>query len=95
MFSAFTFYKIPSRLQVYSGGKAPLEDVVNAVSLAKKRGLKHAYTGNVFADDSINTYCTECGALLVKRYELTATIQANLKNDGTCANCGCFNDFDL
>lgn len=75
--------------------KTPLEDVVNAVSLAKKRGLKHAYTGNVFADDSINTYCTECGALLVKRYGLTATIQANLKNDGTCANCGCFNDFDL
>ncbi len=75
--------------------KTPLADVVEAVKLAKSKGLKYVYTGNVFSDDSINSYCGECGALLVKRYGLNATIQPDLKEDGSCAKCGHNNDFDL
>ena len=75
--------------------KTPLEDVKHAVKIAKNKGLQHVYVGNVFADDNINTYCKHCGALLVRRYGLTATIQDNLNKDGSCAKCGISNDFEM
>lgn len=75
--------------------KTPLEDVKQAVYLAKKEGLKHPYTGNVFSDETINSYCINCGALLVKRFGLNATIQSDLNEDGCCKKCGTQNDFVL
>lgn len=75
--------------------KTPLSDVVKAVELARQNGIEHAYTGNVFADDSINTYCKHCGCLLVRRYGLTATPTEYLQTNGCCAKCGTFNDFDF
>lgn len=75
--------------------KTPLEDVVRATILAKENGIQHAYTGNVFSDDSINTYCKCCGELLVKRYGLTATPTKALRKDGSCSTCGTYNDFEL
>ena len=74
--------------------KTPLADVKHAVEMAKSAGLKHVYTGNVFADDSIDSHCIHCGALLVKRFGLNAVKQDNLKSDGTCRICGCQNDFE-
>lgn len=73
--------------------KTPLEDVKRAVKIAKEEGLEHVYVGNVFSDDDINSYCKHCGALLVRRYGLNATIQDSLNADGSCSECGTINDF--
>jgi len=75
--------------------RTPLSDVKRAVEMARKNGLQYVYVGNVFSDDSLNTYCKKCGELLVTRYGLNAIVQGGLKNDGTCVKCGTNNDFVL
>ncbi len=73
--------------------RTPLEDVRRARELAYKNGLKHVYVGNVFADNSINSYCINCGELLVERFGLTSRILDLLDQNGHCKNCGTDNHF--
>ncbi len=47
--------------------------------------LKHVYVGNLVGPDN-NTYCTECGALLIKRDAYYTEIIA--LDQGHCAGCG-------
>jgi pyruvate formate lyase activating enzyme len=75
--------------------KTPLEDVKRARELAMSAGLKHVYVGNVFEDESINSYCINCGELLVERFGLTSNIQKSLGNNGHCKRCGTDNHFVL
>lgn len=73
--------------------KTPLINVKRARELAYEMGLKHVYTGNVFADDSINSYCVNCGEKLVERFGLTSTILDTLDEKGHCKKCGADNHF--
>ncbi len=50
--------------------RTPLETVERAWRLAKERGIKHCYLGNVFNHHALNTYCPECKNLLVERIGL-------------------------
>lgn len=58
-----------------------------ARDIARRNGVRHAYTGNVFDPEGQTTRCTGCGAVLVGRdgYAITAW---GLAHDGACAACG-------
>lgn len=58
----------------------------NLVHIGKSMGLKYVYTGNIPGDDGENTYCPQCGELLIKRYGFD--ILENRIKDGKCPKCG-------
>ena len=63
----------------------PLETVLMCQALAKKNGLNYSYVGNVITDDASDTFCPECGALVIKRTGYLVDIIA-LDGD-RCASC--------
>jgi pyruvate formate lyase activating enzyme len=46
----------------------PLATIHMASEIGKEAGLKYVYSGNVPGDEGENTYCSNCGKLLIKRY---------------------------
>jgi len=64
----------------------PLDTLSEAFNLAKGKGLKYVYIGNVVHGDYDNTYCPSCGNLLIERYGFSSVIKG-LKRD-RCSNCG-------
>ncbi len=46
----------------------PIETIHLAAEIGKEAGLKYVYAGNVPGDTGENTYCSNCGKLLIKRY---------------------------
>ncbi|HEC94885.1 MAG TPA: AmmeMemoRadiSam system radical SAM enzyme [Thermoplasmatales archaeon] len=64
----------------------PIETLRNAYALAQEKGLKYVYLGNVPPGDYDNTFCPNCGTLLIERYGFSSEIRG-LK-DGRCSNCG-------
>lgn len=63
-----------------------LKSLLHIYELAKKEGIKYPYLGNVPHGDYENTYCPNCGNLLIERYGFTASIKG-LK-DKKCDKCG-------
>ncbi|MEA1913529.1 MAG: AmmeMemoRadiSam system radical SAM enzyme [candidate division WOR-3 bacterium] len=63
----------------------PIETLEQAYKIAKDSGMEYVYLGNVL-DSKNNTYCPNCGALLIKR-GIMETLQINLK-DSQCPECG-------
>lgn len=68
--------------------KTPIADVMAARNRALERGLKYAYIGNAFEGEGLNTYCPECGELLIERYGLCTYLKEALEIDGKCKKCG-------
>ena len=64
----------------------PFETLMKAFDLAKEKGLKFVYLGNVPHGDYENTYCPSCGNLLIERYGFNANIKG-LEKD-RCKKCG-------
>ena len=67
--------------------RTPPATLTRAREIARSKGLKHVYTGNVHDREGGSTWCPGCGTLLIERdwYELGAY---NL--DGNrCRACGC------
>ena len=46
----------------------PLSTIHMASAIGKDVGLKYVYSGNVPGDEGENTYCSNCGKQLIKRY---------------------------
>ncbi len=63
----------------------PIESIYAAVETAKKKGLKYVYAGNVA--EEANTFCPNCGRLLIERNGFSAII-SGLSEDGKCVFCG-------
>ncbi|MDT8305149.1 MAG: AmmeMemoRadiSam system radical SAM enzyme [Anaerolineae bacterium] len=65
----------------------PPQTLSRARRIARKNGVRYAYTGNVHDESGSSTYCHVCGERLIGRdwYELT---EWNLTGAGDCANCG-------
>ncbi|MCD6403406.1 MAG: AmmeMemoRadiSam system radical SAM enzyme, partial [Candidatus Aenigmarchaeota archaeon] len=63
----------------------PLTKLEKAYEVAKQIGMKYVYVGNVEGEKN-NTYCPNCGRLLIKRYWMQ-TLEFNIKN-GRCKFCG-------
>lgn len=64
----------------------PLITLRQHYELAKSMGLKYVYIGNVPGLDEQNTYCPNCGKLLVERNYLMTT-GMYLSADSTCPEC--------
>jgi pyruvate formate lyase activating enzyme len=67
--------------------RTPIERLVEARSIARDMGVRHVYLGNVFDSEFTDTACRSCGALLVSRYGLSATV-LDLDEHGHCTRCG-------
>jgi pyruvate formate lyase activating enzyme len=64
----------------------PVATLERAWSIGKEAGLWYVYLGNVPGHHLENTYCHECGELLIERYVFD--IIKNNMRDGTCPACG-------
>ena len=64
----------------------PVEALMRARELGKKAGLRYVYEGNVPGEGGENTYCYQCGELLIKRYGYE--ILENRLIAGNCQKCG-------
>ncbi|MDR3669565.1 MAG: AmmeMemoRadiSam system radical SAM enzyme [Holophaga sp.] len=65
----------------------PLATLLEARRIAMANGLRYVYVGNLGSPEGENTYCHQCGQLLIgrDRYALTGW---NLAEQGACARCG-------
>jgi len=65
----------------------PPATLTRARAIARRAGVRYAYTGNVHDAEGGSTWCHSCGALLIERdwYELGAW---GLTADGRCTACG-------
>ncbi|HAR49748.1 radical SAM protein [Smithella sp. SCADC] len=64
----------------------PVASLHRAVEIGKQAGLKYVYSGNVPGDEGENTYCFNCGNLLIERYGFRI-VRNNLKGN-KCNKCG-------
>ena len=73
----------------YKFDKPPtnIKTLEKAYEMAKKLGVLYPYIGNVPGHPYENTYCPECGEVLVKRYG-AMVIKYRLTADKKCPKCG-------
>lgn len=63
----------------------PLGSLEQAHSIAKTKGLHYPYIGNVYGHDAENTYCHNCGKLIIGRKGFQ--IIGNKLDKGKCPSC--------
>jgi pyruvate formate lyase activating enzyme len=63
----------------------PIETLKRAYEIAKKK-LLYVYVGNAQIENTSNTFCPQCGHLLVERTYFSARL-VGIK-DGRCSKCG-------
>lgn len=63
-----------------------IEQIKKAIEIGKGEGLNYVYGGNVPGSDFENTYCPECGNLLIERTGFSIS-RSKIKK-GHCTNCG-------
>ena len=63
----------------------PISKLETAYKVAKQEGLSFIYLGNVPNSGHGNTYCPECGTLLIERNGFLSQIKGLKKS--SCANC--------
>jgi len=61
----------------------PVETLTRAYDIGKNAGLRYVYLGNV--DKGNNTYCYECGKLLIERFAYS--IKTYRVKEGRCSVC--------
>lgn len=64
-----------------------IKQIKTAINIGKKSGLKYVYGGNISSGDYENTFCPECGRLLIERQGFSIT--KNIISNGRCGKCGC------
>jgi pyruvate formate lyase activating enzyme len=63
----------------------PVETLHRAREIGQKTGLRYVYEGNVPGEGGENTYCYECGALLIERFGFF--VRQNRIQDSRCPDC--------
>jgi pyruvate formate lyase activating enzyme len=73
----------------------PPETLSRARRIAREKGVRHAYTGNVHDSDGGSSFCHECGGLLIER-DWFRLGRYYLNEQGECMHCGtaCSGEFD-
>jgi pyruvate formate lyase activating enzyme len=66
-------------------GPTPVSKLENLRELAISKGLKYVYIGNVSGNEGEDTFCHNCGKLLIDR--LGYQIVTNKLSDGKCPYC--------
>ncbi len=69
----------------FNAPPTPLATLELAYRIGRRAGLDFVYIGNVNGI-GVNTFCPQCGALLVRRAALTL-LECRVTPDGTCPNC--------
>ncbi len=64
----------------------PADILRKAREIGREAGLRYVYTGNIPGDDGENTYCYQCGKLLIRRYGFQ--VIENVIVDAKCPQCG-------
>ncbi len=64
----------------------PMRTMQRALEIGKAAGLRYVYLGNVPGAKAENTYCYNCGKLLIER--MGHRIAANHIKDAKCPGCG-------
>lgn len=64
----------------------PIEVIHKAREIGLDCGLRYVYAGNVPGDVGENTYCYNCGGLLIKRYGFY--VEENRVKESRCPDCG-------
>jgi len=77
----FPTYKLPDL------PRTPIGTMEKAYEIAKKEGLKYVYLGNVHNHKLENSFCPECGTLIIERTIMGVT-KFLLKKDLKCPKCG-------
>ena len=65
----------------------PVETLENAWKMAKEAGIEYPYVGNVTGHQYENTFCPNCGTLLIDRSGYTV-VKNVITVDKKCPNCG-------
>lgn len=76
-FPAYKFHNPPTKI----------ETLEKAYETAKKAGVLYPYLGNVAGHKYENTYCPNCGEVLIKRYGCSVLKYA-VSKDKKCLRCG-------
>ncbi|NLN71778.1 MAG: AmmeMemoRadiSam system radical SAM enzyme [Thermoplasmatales archaeon] len=63
----------------------PQESLEKAMDIAEEAGLKHVYIGNIITDDGSDTFCPECGNVVIKRTGYLIDIVG--LNGDRCSSC--------
>jgi pyruvate formate lyase activating enzyme len=67
-------------------GRTPPATLVRARDLARQKGLRHVYVGNVPEPESQTTFCAQCGARLIERsWHFSRTVALE---GARCGKCG-------
>ncbi len=74
---AFPYYKLNDIVPTSE------DKLFEAKKIANECGMEYVYIGNLACDT--NTYCPECGEVLLKRNNYSTQV---LNNDKKCKNCG-------
>ncbi len=67
--------------------RTPVETLERAHSIAVEEGMRFVYVGNVAGHPYENTYCPECGTLLIDRSFMEVQ-EYNITPEKTCPKCG-------
>jgi len=70
--------------------RTPVSTLRRAREIGLKAGLKYVYEGNVPGEGGENTYCPNCGELLIERFGFSLTT-IKMKNS-VCTKCGAYID---
>ena len=68
----------------------PVTTLRKARAIGLDSGLRYVYEGNVPGEDGENTYCHQCGKLLIRRYGFR--IMMNKISESKCPYCGAMID---
>lgn len=71
----------------------PVRSVIKARQMGLEVGLRYVYTGNIQGDDGENTYCYNCGKVLIERIGYNIGL-VHVK-DSKCSFCGADVDIKL
>ena len=82
----FHFTRFHPSYKMTDRSSTPIRTLERAHEIAKEEGLLYVYIGNVPGHRFENTYCHNCGALLVQRYGFSIADYSILK-DGECPKC--------
>jgi len=73
--------------QMINYKETSIETIKKAYEIGKKAGLNFVYGGNIINSSLENTWCPQCGALLVTRNNYNIKITENFSK-GRCLKCG-------
>jgi pyruvate formate lyase activating enzyme len=72
--------------QVQDRPATPRESLERAYAIGMEAGLRYVYVGNLMDVARANTYCPQCGEILIQR--MWYQVRRKWKEPGVCMACG-------